>query len=169
MKLDRFTCIMALAAISVTTAQAETKLSEEDRNFVLNTAQAGMTEVNLGVIARKKATNQESKSFAEQMIKDHTAANNKLKEIAEQKGMMVPTALNAEHQALVDKFNAMNKKEFDKAYAAQMVADHKKVADSLESQSGKGDDALQNFSKETLPTIKHHLKMAENMQANKGM
>jgi Domain of unknown function (DUF4142) len=51
------------------------------------------------VLAKQKASSAEVKSFAEQMIQDHTKANQELEQLAKQKGITVPAALDNEGQA----------------------------------------------------------------------
>jgi predicted outer membrane protein len=57
------------------------------------------------VLAKQKASSAEVKSFAEQMIQDHTKANQELEQLAKQKGITVPAALDNEGQAKIDKLS----------------------------------------------------------------
>lgn len=140
-------------------------LSADDKKFIISTAQAGMTEVKLGEIAKQKVKSDAAREFAESMMADHKRANARLRAIAGKKGVELPTTFDGEHQALVDKFIAMDKTGFERFYANQIVADQRKLLASLEIQSGKGDVDLQKFSKETIPAIKSHLRMAEKLNA----
>jgi predicted outer membrane protein len=49
-------------------------LSRQDKQFVAEAAEGGMTEVELSKIAEKSA-NPEVKRFGERMVQDHSAAN----------------------------------------------------------------------------------------------
>jgi putative membrane protein len=73
-----------------------------DAGFVMDAGSGGMLEVELGEVAAAKAKNADVKAFAERMVKDHTAANEKLKATAA--GHAVPTKLNDKHQKALDKF-----------------------------------------------------------------
>ena len=156
--------VTALTMGSATFVAAST-LSADDKNFIINTAQAGMTEVKLGLIAKQKAKSDATRGFAETMITDHRTINAKLKAIAEKKGVEVPTTFDAEHQVVVDKFVGLHPTGFDRVYANQIVAHQRKILASFEIQSGKGDVDLQKFSKATLPVIKQHLRLAEELNA----
>ncbi len=156
--------VTALTMGSATVVAAST-LSVDDKNFITNTAQAGMTEVKLGLIAKQKAKSDATRGFAETMITDHRTINAKLKVIAEKKGIEVPTTFDGEHQIVVDKFVGLHPNGFDRVYANQIVAHQRKILASFEIQSGKGNIDLQKFSKATLPVIKQHLRLAEELNA----
>lgn len=134
-----------------------------DKNFVMNAAQAGMTEVALGKIAARKTSNPEVKSFASAMISDHTKANDSLRQVATAKGIAVPSKFDAKHAKLIDKFSGLNRQAFDGKYIDQMVADHKKVIDDLRSETKTGAPELKQWATKTLPTVEGHLRMAEDL------
>ena len=98
------------------------------------------------------------------MIQDHTNANAELKALATKKTVTLPTDLDAEHKALKDKLQGLSGAEFDKAYTAAMVSDHEKTVDLFEAQAGSGSDAdAKAFAAKTLPKLKMHLEMIENI------
>src|ERR1700733_7075672 len=61
------------------TSSIPTSVSKDDATFVVNTADAGMTEVQLGQLAQQKGMAKDVKDFGAMMEKDHTAAGDKLK------------------------------------------------------------------------------------------
>ena len=156
--------VTSLAMGSSIVAGAAT-LSADDKTFIMKASQAGMMEVRIGQIAKQKAKSDETRAFAESMMTDHSKANARLRAIAEKKGVEVSTTFDGEHQAMVDRFIAMNKVGFDRVYANQIVADQRRLLAAFEIQSGKGDHDLQKFAKEMIPIIKEHLQMAERLNA----
>jgi putative membrane protein len=128
--------------------------------FVKAAAQGGMTEVALGKIAMTHGHNPSVKTFGERMVKDHGRANTELSGVAKAKGLAVPTTLDAEHQAIVEKLGAKGS-DFDAAYSAQMMADHDKTIALFEVATKSSDAELAAFAKKTLPTLKEHKRMAE--------
>jgi putative membrane protein len=60
------------------------------QQFVSDAAGGGMKEIVLSTKALENSTNSEIKSFARRMIKDHSAANEKLMKIAQEKGLAFP-------------------------------------------------------------------------------
>ena len=54
---------------------------------------------------------------------------------------------------------------FDRAYIKGQIDDHTKVAQMLEYQLANGKDPqLKAFAAETLPTVRHHLELAQSLQ-----
>ncbi len=131
--------------------------------FVKMAAVSGMTEVELAKLALEKSSNAEIKQFAERMISDHTKANTELKGIASQKGLDVPTSLDADHAAMVKSMSTKSGKEFDAAYARHMAADHDRAVTLFQSESSDTDKELAAFAQNTLPLLQSHQKMAQHL------
>ena len=140
-----------------------------DRQFMDKAAQGGMAEVELGQLAQQNGQSTEVKEFGKRMVDDHTKANDQLKQLASQKGVSLPTSLDAKDQATRERLSKLHGAEFDKAYMRDMVTDHKKdVAEfKHESMSAKDPD-LKNFAAQTLPTLESHLQQAEKVAPSVG-
>ena len=137
-------------------------LSKDDSTFVIKAADAGMTEVQLGNIAQQNAANDKVKQFGQMMVKDHSAAGDQLKKIAQSKNIMIPDSLSSDSKKHVAELQKKKGKEFDRAYMKMMVAGHEKVLKEFETEQSKGADAeLKAFAAQTVPTIKGHLDSAK--------
>ena len=108
-------------------------LSSGDRKFMRDAAQGGMAEVQEGQMAAQKANDPEVKKFAEKMVADHSKANDKLKQIASDKGVTLPTDLPASAQRENAKLSKLSGAAFDREYMKHQVADHKKVVSEFKS------------------------------------
>jgi putative membrane protein len=139
------------------------KPSSEPATFVKKAAQAGLTEVALAKQASSQAQDPKVKQFAEHMVQDHSNANDQLTSIARQKGLEVPSSLDAEHEAIVKKMSSKSGAAFDAAYSKQMVTDHKKAVALFEGASKSSDSDLAAFAQKTLPTLKEHEQMAHEL------
>jgi putative membrane protein len=141
------------------TAPKET-LSLQDKGFVTEAAEGGMTEVDLSKLAEKSG-NPEVKHFAERMVRDHSAANAELTSIAAGLGIEMPKTLASEHQRIRDQLRSMHGKAFDQHYMRLMVDDHDKAVKLFRQEAGSAQNAeLKQFAQKTLPTIEQHQKMA---------
>lgn len=149
--------IFAMAGVA---HAADNALKDGEKAYLLDCAQSGMTEVKLGNIAVKRAKNKDVKTFAEQMIQDHTKANNALKKVASKKGVNLPEDLKGDKAAVVAKFDSISSDMFDASYITQMVKDHKTVSEKLKNHLAIADTDLNAWTKNTLPTVNHHLEMA---------
>jgi putative membrane protein len=139
-----------------------TTVSKADQDFAVNTAVAGMTEIQAGQLAEQKGMEKDVKEYGKMMVEDHTKAADKLKAIAMQKNLTLPATLTPEMQKNIDDLQAKSGKDFDKAYMDMMVSDHKKVISAFEDESKNGSDAdIRSFADSTLHTLHHHLDEAE--------
>jgi len=147
-------------------AGSANRLAGADHTFVMKAAEGGLAEVELGNLAKDKASDPDVKKFGQQMVDDHTKANDDLKSVASGKGITLPTEPNAKHKAEYDRLSKLSGAEFDKAYMRAMVADHQADVNEFrhESQSGADPD-VKAFAAKTLPTLEHHLQMAETTDA----
>jgi putative membrane protein len=98
------------------------------------------------------------------MVGDHSKANDQLKSTASQENMPLPDSLSAKDQATYDSLSKLSGTDFDKAYAHDMVKDHREDIAEFKSESANGQDqAIKDFATQTLPTLQEHLKMARQM------
>jgi putative membrane protein len=143
-----------------------TSSTTDPKGFMTEAAKGGMAEVELGKVAVSKAQNAEVKQFAQQMVAEHTKANNELKQLAEKKSVTLPTDLDAMHKSMKDKLSNLSGAEFDKEYIKGQVEDHEKTVALFEAQSTGGTDAdAKAMAMKTLPNLKAHLDMARKIQA----
>lgn len=131
--------------------------------FVKKAAQGGMTEVALSRAAATQSQDPKVRKFANQMVTDHGAANKELASVAKRKGLNVPASLDAEHRAVVQRINSKSGSEFDSAYSKQMMSDHEKTVALFEGATKSSDPDLAGFAKQTLPTLKEHKHMADQL------
>src|SRR5947209_17372406 len=145
-------------------SSGSSQLSAMDKHFVRKAAEGGLAEVELGKLAIQKASSDDVKKFGQRMVDDHTKANDQLKQLAQQKGVDLPSQPDAKDKATLDKLQKLSGEQFDKAYMQDMVKDHTKdVAEfQKESKSAKDPD-IKNFASQTLPTLQDHLKEAKSI------
>lgn len=140
-------------------------LSNDDKEFVMKTAQGGMAEVALSNLAAQKAANADVKAFAMRMVTDHSKANEELKAMAVNKGLALPTDLGKEAKEASDKLSSKTGREFDHEYMETMVSDHEKTVKAFEKASKDANDPdLKGWTTKTLPTLQDHLKMAKDTE-----
>jgi putative membrane protein len=165
----------ALAQQSTPTHKYEKKGAHQgaqatsDRQFFMEAAHGGMTEVELGRLAADRATNPDVKEFGQRMVDDHGKANDELKSLASQKNVTLPEDIGRENEALKTRLSKLSGPEFDKAYINAMVRDHNKDVKEFEHQANVASDPdVKAFASKTLPTLKEHQKMAHELQVKLG-
>ena len=140
-----------------------------DREFVRKAAQGGLAEVQLGQLATEKAASPEVKQFGQRMVDDHTKANDRLKQIAQQHGIAVSDKLDAKDAATKARLEKLSGKEFDRAYMHDMVTDHTKDVTEFKREANSGKDStVKNFAEQTVPTLEDHLKEAKSIAPKVG-
>jgi putative membrane protein len=120
-----------------------------------------MKEITISQAVMDHLTNADLKGFAQQMISDHTAANTALLALAQQKGVEVPTK---DESSLSDEWSKKTD-GVDNEYVKEMVSDHEDAVKLFEKASSSSDPDIAAFAQKTLPTLQHHLSMAQDLKA----
>lgn len=151
---------MGLASMQVMAASSD--------DFVEAATEAGIAEVVTGNLALEKSKDAEIKTFAQQMVTDHTQANQKLGDIARKLDISVP-----DEAALTDKVRKIilewRDESFDKSYVNNQVDAHEKAVDLFKKEAASSDKPeLKAFASETLPTLEKHLEHAKQLRDKHG-
>ena len=145
-----------------TSGEATAPVSEEDSKFAVMAASGGMMEVQVGELAQQKAASQRVKDFGAMMVRDHTKANDELKNLAGMKNITVPPAPGEDHMDQITNLSKKSGREFDREYMKMMVDDHQEDIDEFEKCSNNSKDAdLKAFAAKTLPVLRTHLDSAK--------
>jgi putative membrane protein len=160
-----FAVMILAGALSAGSASAQSN----DLSFAREAAKGGMAEVELGILAKAKASSADVKQFADRMVTDHGKANGELKQWAAQKKVTLPTALDAKAKATRDRLAKLTGDAFDKAYMQAMLMDHEHAVAAFKNEAASGKDPdLKAWAAKTLPTLEDHLKMAQEAGAKVG-
>lgn len=131
------------------------KLSEKDRKFIRDAANAGAAEVADGKVAQQRGESAEVKRIGAHMVADHSKANKELVAVAKKKGVTID----------IDQGKPRNwaKSNFDQQYLDSLENDHETDIKIFEKEARSGDDAdLKSWASKTLPTLKAHLTMLKD-------
>jgi putative membrane protein len=154
-----------LDTVSKTAQSLGGKLDKEETAFIQSAAIGGMMEVAAGNMALQKSKDQQIKSFAEMMVKDHTKANTELEALAKSKGLGLPASFPEEAQKHMDVMKTLAGEAFDRSYIAMMETDHNKTIDLFTAASRYNDVDIKNFSTKTLPVLRAHYKIANKLDS----
>jgi putative membrane protein len=98
MKMLAKTSVILIGAAIGISAASDTPI--KDQKFAKDAAMGGMAEVKLGQLAVEKADSSKVKDFGKRMVDDHSKANEKLKSIAAEKSISLPSDVSAKDKAL---------------------------------------------------------------------
>jgi putative membrane protein len=141
-----------------------------DEGFYKSAAEGGISEVELGKLAQEKGQSKSVKDFGSMMVKDHSAANEKLKIIAVKKGIELPTRSSLGQMATKGKLEILSGESFDKSYVKGMVDDHQEDIKEFEKEAKEGKDPeAKAFASKTLPTLRTHLAHIKAIATKSGI
>jgi putative membrane protein len=143
--------------------------SPSTADFVKEVAISDMFEIESSKVAQDKG-NAAEKSFASQMITDHTKTSTELKGLVSSGKVKaeLPPALDSSHQSKLDQLKGESGKDFSSDFDSMQVSAHKDAVSLFERYAKGGDNAdLKNWAGKTLPTLKHHLEMSQNLGKSK--
>jgi putative membrane protein len=132
-------------------------------DFVKEAAISDMFEIASNKLAEDKG-NASEKSFASTMVTDHTKTSTELKTMVSSGKVKadVPAELDSSHQSKLDKLKGESGKDFSSDFDSDQVSAHKDAVSLFERYAKGGDNAdLKDWAGKTLPTLQHHLEMAQ--------
>lgn len=149
---------------------ARKMMRSQDTVFAMAAARGGMAEVEMGKLAAEKASSPDVKAFGQQMIDDHSKANEQLKSVADKQNLTLPGNMTGKQQAMYDMLKTKTGAEFDKAYVDAMVKDHEEDVKEFQREADKGkDEQIKAFAAETLPVIQGRLEKIKAIQSKIGV
>ncbi|MBO9513001.1 MAG: DUF4142 domain-containing protein [Variovorax sp.] len=164
------TLALALAgALAAGAALGATSLSRTDSDALQSMAQANMAEVEAGQMALKKAQDPKVKQFAQMMVDDHSAGLKDVQQVAQSKGVTLPTEPNKGQKSQADTLSKLEGASFDRQYMEKAgVSDHTKDHDELRTISKNAKDTdVKNLAAKMLPVVDRHLAEAKRMAGGK--
>ncbi|MBF6991765.1 MULTISPECIES: DUF4142 domain-containing protein [Cupriavidus] len=138
---------------------------DKDALFLRDAAEAGALEIEASKLAQTRASGEAVKTFAAQMIRDHQAADEKLRQLARKLGIQLPASPPEVKKQELEKLGRLSGGAFDSAYARQFGVDAHQEAVALfrNAADEAKDDSVKAFARQTLPTLNHHLEMARQL------
>ena len=137
------------------------------QDFVTKVAISDMFEIQSSHLALSKQADTDTKPFAEKMVQDHQKTSTELKALVDggKVKATLPSALDAEHQKMLDDLKAKSGKDFDQSYDHVQLKAHRDAVALFEAYAKGGDNAdLKGWAGQTLPHLKEHLSMAEKLK-----
>ena len=134
-------------------------------DFVKEMAISDMFEIQSNKLGEERG-NASEKSFAQMMVKDHTKTSGELKAMVASGDIKeeLPMALDDSHKSKLDKLGGYKGDDFTSEFKSQQVSAHKDAVSLFERYAKGGDNAkLKDWAGKTLPALKHHLDMAQNL------
>ncbi len=159
--MTRVSLTMLTAGAMVLAASQAFALSAEDQTFANAAASGGLAEVQLGRLAQQRGATDQVRQYGQEIVADHTKANDELKRIAKEQNITLPTEPTSAQAQTYTTVESLRGLAFDKRFAEVMISDHQDTIATFQNEASSGQDpALKTFAQNTLPTLQHHLEQA---------
>jgi putative membrane protein len=178
--MNRSSAILALSAAFLSSSALAQSVGEKTgvnstlgiapktADFIKEAAMSDMLEIESSKLAQQKG-NATEKTFAGQMIADHTKTSTELKSmVSGDMKTAIPTALDDASQKKLDKLRDAKPENFASEFDPMQVSAHKDAVSLFERYAKGGEDSkLKDWAGKTLPALQHHLEMAQDMDKNR--
>ncbi len=135
-----------------------------DIDFAREAAINTLTELKLAELAIDKTDSEKVKELAEQVLLDRAKTTGELETIAETKNIELPGDIDSKTLNRIKKLEEKQGAEFDKEYIDVVIKNHTQLIDKFSSEAEEGKDPeLREWAARHIPSMKHHLHMAEDI------
>jgi len=165
-----FKLISLLAIGATASAVAQNPGSRQTREFVQAAGQSDQFEMLESKTALTQSTDPQVRSFAQQMIKDHSDTSRTLDQATQSSGLMPPPkGISADQAAFLGALQSLRGRDFDRAYFRHQALAHRSALTVEQAYAASGDNpSLRRAAASAVPIISSHLAMAEQMQSKFG-
>lgn len=162
-------CLVLLLSFCFPCLAQET-LTPYGKRFIKDAASSNRMEIQLGQLARERASAPEVRYFGEQLELDHGTAGEELDRVAAANNVRLPRQVERKHTVLIERLKDLRGREFDKGFLQTMIKSHGKSIARFKKANRKLEDAdLKAWSARYLPALEHHLSQAKELVQTLGM
>ena len=170
----KFVCLILVLAVCIQACDDNQKaknynnrtlVDDQGLDFIKSGHEAGLTEMKAASLAQATSKNSQVLGFAKMMMTDHAELGAELSKLAKNRMVDLNSTLDEKHQKALDSLSKLEGPAFDVAYMNMMVKGHTAVETLFEANTTNKTGYVQEFAKKYLPTIKHHLESAKEIQA----
>ena len=158
--------ILATLALGLALPALAADVPSQTKDFIDNATVGNKFEIDTSQLALEHAKSPDVKTFAQQMIDDHTKAAHELKAaLAEAKIEPPSDSLDVTHAAKYAKLRLFTTENgFDSAYTNEQLKAHQDTVAKFKDYAANGPTPeVKAFATKMLPTLEHHLEMVKNL------
>lgn len=141
-------------------------LTAADADFLRYAAYDNQAEINLCLVAEKKAANPALQAFARLMVDDHVQVESELAALANAERFETPNGMGPEGQKTYDSLSPLGGRRFDIAFLKAQVEDHgKDIKRFGEEATSTHDPRIQRFAQLNIAILTQHQDLAKAVLA----
>lgn len=141
-------------------------LSDQDRQFLSYAAEDNQAEIQLCLLAEKKAHDPALKAFARLMVNDHVGVESRLAALANGEQLDLPNGNGEEGDKTLSKMQSTQPAGFDNDFLKAQIEDHandvKKFSNIEKTTQNEG---VKRFAAETLPILQQHASLVHSVRS----
>jgi putative membrane protein len=139
---------------------AEATSKKTSATILAQIHQANLKEIAIGKLAQEKASTSEVRAYADQLVQDHTNADQMLVAMVQKTGAQLHEGA---HAKLADKkLNSAGGAPFDRLFLQQTGADQERLIRSLQQErEDASDDDIEAFIDKIMPILEQHRDLAQ--------
>jgi putative membrane protein len=156
---------MATPAATTAVPSPEASSKSTSRAILEQMHQVDLTEIAIAKIAEGKASTDEVRAYADQLVKDHTNAEQMVIETAQKKGARLHGAgrRDGNHEKSAEqKLSSASGAQFDRLFLEQTSAEHKRLISELKQErEDASDDDIEALIDKIMPILQQHQDLAQ--------
>lgn len=143
----------------------KTNSKKDDAAFLVNATVLNLSTIELAQLTQQKSTNDDLKSFAKMLEKDHQASIKEITNLATSKFMIIPKSMSDDGKTNFKELTNLSTVEFEKSYTNLMVKEHQEAIILFDKASTESkDNEIKALAAATLPKLRQHLDIAITFQ-----
>lgn len=157
--------ILPLAAEAAQSPQS----SSQDRTWLIAAHQDNLAEIKSGDLAAEKGHDADVRAAARTLTRNHGNLDAKLRPVAKQLGVKLPTRPNAEQRDEMRKFKKTAGIDFDRTWTHDETDAHVKAIELTVREIQHGSlPQVKHLARSALPVLKKHLHMLRQTQVSRS-
>ena len=170
MKITSKVLLLSMAASLTLFASKKSKnnnppaLSTQDQAFISKASLSNTAEIRGGGLADSTSDTATIRAFGQQMVTDHTTAQNDLKTLGGNLNFAVTDSVDSMHSALMDTLRGLSGRMFDSVYIMNQIKDHQAAISDFQNEISEGNQSdVINYANKYLPKLQMHLQIADSI------
>jgi predicted outer membrane protein len=141
------------------------ELNDSDEEFVEWAAQSNLAEIEMGKIAVSRGISPLVRDFGQQMVDDHTTAQNELRDIDNDfRDIDWPEGLNSQNENLRSQLENASEETFDSLYMRTKINMHQTAITRYQTASSTASETrVKDYAARHLPTLEEHHERADSI------
>ena len=142
------------------------QVSSQDGSWLIAAHQDNLAEIKSGDLAAERGHDADVRAAARTLARDHGNLDAKLRPVAKQLGVKLPTRPNAEQRDEMRKFKSASGVDFDRTWTHDEADGHVKAIELTVREIQHGSlPQVKHLAQSALPVLKKHLHMLQQTQS----